>query len=139
MLIPPEEAPALVKEFLERSVRVVSLQLLVSVRRRAIRLGTWWRVDPFRRGLLEAAIAYLRRGFRFKSLKAMAMIKDALIEALTQLLIKSARFMAYIIGSRLITKLTQILGRALHITEVIALGLQWLNTPPMYRTGMING
>ena len=139
MLIPPEEAPALVREFLERSVRVVSLQLLVSVRRRAIRLGTWWRVDPFRRGLLEAAIAYLRRGFRFKSPRAIAMVREAVIEALTQVLIRSVRFMAYIIGSRLITKFSQILGRAPHTTEVIALGLQWLNTPPMYRTGVGNG
>ena len=42
----------MVREFLERSVRVVSLELLVSVRRRAVRLGAWWRVDPIRRGLL---------------------------------------------------------------------------------------
>ena len=139
MLILPEEAPAMVREFLERSVGVVSLQLLVSVRRRAVRLGVWWRVDPIRRGLLEAAIAYLRRGFRFKSLKAIVMIKDALIEVLTQVLVRSVRFMAYIIGSRLTTKFSQILSRAPHTTEVIALGLQWLNTPPMYRTGIGNG
>ena len=52
MLVLPEEVPALVMEFLEGSVKVVSLQLIVSVRRRAIRLGVWWRIDPLRRGLL---------------------------------------------------------------------------------------
>ena len=104
----------MVREFLERSVRVVSLELLVSVRRRAVRLGVWWRVDPIRGGLLEAVIAYLRRGFRFKSPRAIAMVREALIETLTHVLIRSVRFMAYIIGSRLATRLLQILGRAPH-------------------------
>jgi hypothetical protein len=134
MLIPPEEAPALVMEFLERSIRAVGLQLIISVRRRAIRLGVWWRVDPLRRGLLEASIQYLRRGLRFRSPRALAMLREAIIEALTLVLMRSIRFMAFIIGSRI----ARAFGRVVRVAELIAVGIQWLNTPPEYRA-VLNG
>ncbi|MGC9180374.1 MAG: hypothetical protein ACP5GZ_09265 [Vulcanisaeta sp.] len=134
MLIPPEEAPALVMEFLERSIRAVGLQLIISVRRRAIRLGVWWRVDPLRRGLLEASIQYLRRGLRFRSPRALAMLREAIIEALTLVLMRSTRFMAFIIGSRI----ARAFGRVVRVAELIAVGIQWLNTPPEYRA-VLNG
>ncbi|MCG2886126.1 MAG: hypothetical protein L7H03_06445, partial [Vulcanisaeta sp.] len=126
---PPEEAPTLVRDFLSRSVGVVSLPLLTSVRRRAVRVGVWWSLDPLRRGLLEAAIAYLRGGFRFRSPKAMAMVRDALIEALTLLLMRSVRFLAFILGLRLAEKLGRALNRVFRVWEIIAMGIQWLNTP----------
>ncbi|MGC8542801.1 MAG: hypothetical protein ACP5NQ_02570 [Vulcanisaeta sp.] len=134
MLIPPEEAPALVMEFLERSIRAVGLQLIISVRRRAIRLGVWWRVDPLRRGLLEASIQYLRRGLRFRSPRALAMLRETIIEALTLVLMRSIRFMAFIIGSRI----ARAFGRVVRVAELIAVGIQWLNTPPEYRA-VLNG
>jgi len=130
---PPEETPTLVKDFLSRSVGVVSLPLLTSVRRRAVRVGVWWSLDPLRRGLLEAAIAYLRSGFRFRSPKAMAMVRDALIEALTLLLTRSVRFLAFILGLRLAEKLGRALNRVFKVWEIIAMGIQWLNTPPTHR------
>jgi len=123
----------LVRDFLSRSVGVVSLPLLTSVRRRAVRVGVWWSLDPLRRGLLEAAIAYLRGGFRFRSPKAMAMVRDALIEALTLLLMRSVRFLAFILGLRLAEKLGRALNRVFRVWEIIAMGIQWLNTPLMHR------
>jgi len=123
----------LVKDFLSRSVGVVSLPLLTSVRRRAVRVGVWWSLDPLRRGLLEAAIAYLRGGFRFRSPRAMAMVRDALIEALTLLLMRSVRFLAFILGLRLAEKLGRALNRVFRVWEIIAMGIQWLNTPPTHR------
>jgi hypothetical protein len=130
---PPEEAPTLIRDFLSRSVGVVSLPLLTSVRRRAVRVGVWWSLDPLRRGLLEAAIAYLRGGFRFRSPRAMAMVRDALIEALTLLLMRSVRFLAFILGLRLAEKLGRALNRVFRVWEIIAMGIQWLNTPLMHR------
>ena len=123
----------MIKDFLSRSVGVVSLPLLTSVRRRAVRVGVWWSLDPLRRGLLEAAIAYLRGGFRFRSPKAMAMVRDALIEALTLLLMRSVRFLAFILGLRLAEKLGRALNRVFRVWEIIAMGIQWLNTPPTHR------
>jgi len=123
----------LIRDFLSRSVGVVSLPLLTSVRRRAVRVGVWWSLDPLRRGLLEAAIAYLRGGFRFRSPKAMAMVRDALIEALTLLLMRSVRFLAFILGLRLAEKLGRALNRVFRVWEIIAMGIQWLNTPLMHR------
>ena len=123
----------MVKDFLSRSVGVVSLPLLTSVRRRAVRVGVWWSLDPLRRGLLEAAIAYLRGGFRFRSPRAMAMVRDALIEALTLLLMRSVRFLAFILGLRLAEKLGRALNRVFRVWEIIAMGIQWLNTPLMHR------
>jgi len=123
----------LVKDFLSRSVGVVSLPLLTSVRRRAVRVGVWWSLDPLRRGLLETAIAYLRGGFRFRSPKAVAMVRDALIEALTLLLMRSVRFLAFILGLRLAEKLGRALNRVFKVWEIIAMGIQWLNTPLMHR------
>ena len=123
----------MIRDFLSRSVGVVSLPLLTSVRRRAVRVGVWWSLDPLRRGLLEAAIAYLRGGFRFRSPKAMAMVRDALIEALTLLLMRSVRFLAFILGLRLAEKLGRALNRVFRVWEIIAMGIQWLNTPPTHR------
>ena len=123
----------MIRDFLSRSVGVVSLPLLISVRRRAVRVGVWWSLDPLRRGLLEAAIAYLRGGFRFRSPKAMAMVRDALIEALTLLLMRSVRFLAFILGLRLAEKLGRALNRVFRVWEIIAMGIQWLNTPLMHR------
>ena len=123
----------MVRNFLSRSVSVVSLPLLTSVRRRAVRVGVWWSLDPLRRGLLEAAIAYLRSGFRFRSPRAMAMVRDALIEALTLLLTRSVRFLAFILGLRLAEKLGRTLNRVFKVWEIIAMGIQWLNTPLMHR------
>ena len=123
----------MVRDFLSRSVGVVSLPLLTSVRRRAVRVGVWWSLDPLRRGLLEAAIAYLRGGFRFRSPRAMAMVRDALIEALTLLLMRSVRFLAFILGLRLAEKLGRALNRVFRVWEIIAMGIQWLNTPLMHR------
>jgi hypothetical protein len=130
---PPGEAPLLIRDFLSRNVRVASLSLLVSVKRRAVRAGVWWSLDPLRRGLLEAAIAYLRSGFRFRSPRAIAMVREALIEALTLLLMRSVRFLAFILGLRLAEKLGRALNRAFKAWEIIAMGIQWLNTPPTHR------
>lgn len=81
MFIPPEEALGLIKDFLNNTINAISLQLMQSTKRIALRLGVWWRVNSLRRGgLLEAAIPYLRRGLRFKSPKALEMLREAVIE-----------------------------------------------------------
>lgn len=133
MFIPPEEALGLIRDFLNNTINAVSLQLIQSIRRVAIRLGVWWRVNSLRRGgLLEAAIPYLRRGFRFKSPRALEMLREAVIEALSLVLMRKVRFIAYLVGRRL----TERLGWVRRVQDMINMGLMWLNTPMMYRPGL---
>ncbi len=130
----PGEVPALIEEFISGHVRDVGLPLLLSLRIRAIRSRAWFRLSPIRRGLLEAAIAYMRRGFKFTSSHALALLRGAVVEALTLLLTRSVRFVAYVIGSRLAGRLAP--AGVMRVAEVIVLGLQWLNTPTIYRAGI---
>ncbi|WP_054853144.1 hypothetical protein [Vulcanisaeta distributa] len=137
MFIPPEEALGHVRNFLNNTINVISLQLIQSIRRVAIRLGVWWRVNPLRRGgLLEAAIPYLRRGLRFKSPKALEMLREAVIEALSLVLIRKVRFMAYLIGKKLVERLKWVGPIVRRVQDIINMGLMWLNTPIMYRPGL---
>ncbi len=73
--LPGGEVPELIEEFVADRVRDVGLPLLLSLRRRAIRSRAWFRLSPVRRGLLEAAIAYMRRGFRFTSAHALGLLR----------------------------------------------------------------
>ncbi|ABW02257.1 hypothetical protein [Caldivirga maquilingensis] len=131
-----KEAQLLVKEFLSRSIDNVGLSLISTIRRRAIRLNAWWRLNPIKRGLLEAALTYMRRGGSFKSRIALTMIKDAVVDALTIILTGSIRFMAYVVGLRLMSRLSH-MPHALKSWELIILGIQWLNTPLIYRAPLI--
>ncbi|ADN49882.1 hypothetical protein [Vulcanisaeta distributa] len=136
MFIPPEEALGLIRDFLNNTINAVSLQLIQSIRRVAIRLGVWWRVNSLRRGLLEAAIPYLRRGLRFKSPKALEMLREAVIEALSLVLMRKVRFIAYLVGRRLTERLGWVRAVVRRVQDMINIGLMWLNTPMMYRPGL---
>lgn len=114
-----------VLDFALSSIRSFSLQTLLLIRRRALRFGIWFRVEPLRRALLDATIAYLRSGRIIKSLRLLGMVREALAEVLALLIIRKTSTLAYIIG----TKILGMVGK----TAVIA-GIQWLNTPLIYRT-----
>ncbi|WP_069807914.1 hypothetical protein [Vulcanisaeta thermophila] len=117
----------LIRETVSSTIRTINLNLLTSLRRFTIRNGTWWRLNPLRRGLIEAAIAYLKTGRTIKSTALLAMIKDAVTELISMTLAKKIPFIARLIGLRLIS-------RTGTKTNPLILGIQWLNTPPIYRT-----
>ncbi|GGI84205.1 hypothetical protein GCM10007112_21400 [Vulcanisaeta souniana JCM 11219] len=133
MFIPPEEALGLIKDFLNNTINAISLQLMQSTKRIALRLGVWWRVNSLRRGLLEAAIPYLRRGLRFKSPKALEMLREAVIEALSLVLMRKAKFVAYLVGRKLVERLGWVRAIVRRSQDMINMGLMWLNTPIIYR------
>ncbi len=114
----------LVKEFLTRYVREISLPILTHVRVLAIRSGSWWRVNPLRRALINAAIAYLRGGgFTIRSAALMGMLRDAVIDVLINTVVRKLSFVAYVVGTRL--------GGG--VGNPVIAGLQWLNRPTQYR------
>ncbi|ADN49844.1 hypothetical protein [Vulcanisaeta distributa] len=112
----------LVREFLTRYVREISLPILTHVRTLAIRYGSWWRVNPFRRALIDVAIAYLRSGFIIRSTMLVNMLRDVIIDVLINTVVRRLSFIAYVIGIRL--------GG---FGNPIIAGLQWLNRPVQYR------
>ncbi|ADY01304.1 hypothetical protein VMUT_1099 [Vulcanisaeta moutnovskia 768-28] len=133
MFIPPEEALGLIRDFLNNTINVVSLQLIQSTKKLALRLGVWWRIDPLRRGLLEASIPYLRQGLRFKSPKVLGMLREAVIEALSLVLMRKAKFIAYLVGRKLVERLDWVRAVVRRVQDIINMGLMWLNTPIIYR------
>ena len=112
----------LVREFLARYITRVNLSMLVHVRSLAIRSGSWWRVNPLRRALINAAIAYLRSGFTIRSVALIGMLRDAVIDLLVNTTIRRLSFIAYVVGVRL--------GG---FDNPVIVGLQWLNRPAQYR------
>ncbi|MGC8542560.1 MAG: hypothetical protein ACP5NQ_01360 [Vulcanisaeta sp.] len=133
MFIPPEEALGLIRDFLNNTINVVSLQLIQSTKKLALRLGVWWRIDPLRRGLLEASIPYLRQGLRFKSPKVLGMLREAVIEALSLVLMRKAKFIAYLVGRKLVERIDWVRAVVRRVQDIINMGLMWLNTPIIYR------
>ncbi|MGC8542564.1 MAG: hypothetical protein ACP5NQ_01380 [Vulcanisaeta sp.] len=113
----------LVRDFLVSHVNGVDLHFLLHVRSLAIRVNSWWRVNPLRRALLNAAIMYLRMGFIVKSRALINMLRDAVIEALLGAVMRRLSFVAYVVGIRI----------AGHGKDPVIAGLQWLNRPGHYR------
>ncbi|MGC8543974.1 MAG: hypothetical protein ACP5NQ_08535 [Vulcanisaeta sp.] len=116
----------LIRDYLGSRVLNPSLALLTHVKRLAIRIGSWWRINPLRRALIDSAIAYMRLGFVIRSLKLLAMLRETIIEALMFIVSRKTSFIAYVVGS----KLSQGTRR---IINPVIIGLQWLNKPVQYR------
>ncbi|MCG2880166.1 MAG: hypothetical protein RXP99_05295 [Vulcanisaeta sp.] len=114
----------IVRRFLMSRITTINTHLLAHVRRVAIRSGAWWRVNPFRRALIDSAIAYLRSGFVIRSRSLLGMIRDVLVEVLTLISTRRLSFIAYVLGSM------RAIARGVN---PVILGLQLLNTPPQYR------
>ena len=112
----------LVREFLMKCIGRVNLPMLVHVRALAIRSGSWWRVNPLKRALINAAITYLRSGLTIRSVILINMLRDAIIDVLTGTTVRKLSFIAYVVGTRL--------GG---LGNPIITGLQWLNRPIQYR------
>ncbi|WP_243680322.1 hypothetical protein [Vulcanisaeta souniana] len=91
----------LVREFLVRHVDCISLSVLTHVRVLAIRYNSWWRVNPLKRALINAAIAYLRNGLVIRSTTLIGMLRDAVIDALMNTVTRKLSFIAYVIGTKL--------------------------------------
>lgn len=117
-------------DFALSSIHSFSLRTLVVVRRRAFRVGVWFRVDPFRRGLIDAAIAYLKSGWVMRSRRLIEAVRQALAEVLALIILRRTATLAYIVGMRIVKKL----GGMVNGKLAIIVGLQWLNTPPEYKT-----
>ncbi len=103
-------------------VRGINLPILTHVRALALRSGSWWRVNPLRRALINAAIAYLRAGFIIRSTTLTSMLIDVIIDVLVDITIRKLSFVAYVVGIKL--------GR---FRDPVIAGLQWLNRPMQYR------
>ncbi len=116
----------LIRDYLGNRVLNPSLALLTHVKRLAIRIGSWWRINPLRRALIDSAIAYMRLGFVIRSLKLLAMLREAVIDALMVVVSRKTSFIAYVVGSRL----SQVTRRMIN---PVIVGLQWLNKPVQYR------
>ncbi|WP_054853115.1 hypothetical protein [Vulcanisaeta distributa] len=112
----------LVREFLMRRVDRISPPILIHVRALAIRRGSWWRINPFKRALINAAITYMRAGFIIRSTALIGMLRDAVIDVLINTVIRKLSFIAYVVGTRL--------GEP---SNPVIAGLQWLNRPMQYR------
>lgn len=102
----------------------LSLPLLVAVKRRTLRRGAWFRVPAVKRALIDAAIAYLRRGGRAGP-RLFSALREAVEEVLRRAL--TLRELARRIGRALAG------GREVEDEVAVALGLQWMNTPRRYR------
>jgi hypothetical protein len=103
---------------------VPSLVSLSALKSRALRKGTWYRVSPAAKALIDAAIFYLRRGGRIKSQNLIDALRRAAEEVLR--LTTPIRVLAKAVGYAV---------ASIEIDEerAIALGLQWLNTPKKWR------
>jgi len=125
----------MVEDYLRTRFRSItpSLNLLITTRKRLIRTGLWWRLPTIPRALTEAVIAYMRRGGRVKSHKLLEMVKEALIKALALVLARKLKLVAYLIGRIIADKVKKFLGKTLNHVETLIAGIQWLNTPTIYR------
>jgi hypothetical protein len=106
---------------------VPSLLSLSALKSRALRKGTWYRVGPAARALIDAAILYLRRGGRIKSPALAEALRKAAEEVLR--LAAPVRVLAKAVGYALARQL----GIDVDEERAVALGMQWLNTPRRWR------
>ena len=106
---------------------------LIGIRRRAVRLGLWWRVEPFKRALVDSVIMYVKRGGVVKSPSLLALIRQVAVEVLALIMARSLRLIAYIIGMRLVGRFNWLKAMANNPRSIMAIGLMWINTPNWYR------
>jgi hypothetical protein len=106
---------------------VPSLVSLSALKSRALRKGTWFRVGPAARALIDAAILYLKRGGRIKSPALLETLRKAAEEVLR--LTTPIRILAKAVGYALARQL----GVDVDEERATALGIQWLNTPKKWR------
>jgi hypothetical protein len=106
---------------------VPSFQSLSALKSRALRKGAWFRVSPAARALIDAAILYLKRGGRIKSLALLEALRRAAEEVLA--LAVPIRVLAKAVGYAVARRL----GIEINEERAIALGIQWLNTPKRWR------
>jgi hypothetical protein len=106
---------------------------LIALRRRAIRVGVWWRMPPLRRALIDATIVFLRRGGVVRAQVLLSMVRDVVIEILTHVLSRNVVFTAYLIGLELLGRFGRYLDVVRSAKYVVYMGIQWLNTPPVFR------
>jgi hypothetical protein len=106
---------------------VPSLVSLSALKSRALRKGTWYRVGPAARALIDAALLYLRRGGRIKSPTLLEALRRAAEEVLR--LTTPIRVLAKAVGYAVARRL----GVEVDEERATALGIQWLNTPRRWR------
>jgi len=106
---------------------VPSLLSLSALKSRALRRGVWFRVSPAARALIDAAILYLKRGGLIKSLALIDALRRAAEEVFR--LTTPIRVLAKAVGYAVARQL----GVEIDEEKVVALGLQWLNTPKKWR------
>ncbi len=122
---------ALIEDYLASRLGVIKPHVLIALRRRAVRLGLWWRVKPLRRALVDSVIMYIRRGGVVKSPSLLAQLRQAAIEVLVQILAGKLTLVAYLIGVKLVGKVKGLVANG--VRDLVALGIMWLNTPNWYR------
>ncbi|ADY01249.1 hypothetical protein VMUT_1042 [Vulcanisaeta moutnovskia 768-28] len=103
------------------------------MKRKAVRMGIWWRMQPLKRALLDATIMFLRRGGVVRAVRLINMIKEIVQELLTYILSRKVVFVAYLVGKELVRRFREYLGIVNDVKYIIHLGIQWLNTPLIYR------
>ena len=133
-----ENVLGLIRSFLNNHLKIrilTSPSPLIQLRRKAIRAQVWWRIEPLRRALIDAAIMFLRRGGAIRSHRLIILIREVLIEILTHILSRNLVFTAYLVGMELVRRFGRFLGAVRSVKYVIYLGIQWLNTPLIFRGG----
>jgi hypothetical protein len=129
-----EKAVNLVKSFLNSNLKPGTLTnptSLTRLRHRAIRIGIWWRIPPLKRALIDVTIVYVRHGGVVRSPVLLNEIREIILEILTRVLARSLIFVATIVGRALMERT----GREPRGKHALLLGIQWLNTPLVFRGG----
>jgi hypothetical protein len=109
---------------------VPSFVSLSALKSRALRKGAWYRVSPVAKALIDAAILYLKKGGRIKSPALLEALRRAAEEVLA--LAVPIRVLAKAVGYAVARRL----GVEVDEERAIALGLQWLNTPRKWKSGL---
>ena len=132
-----ERVIELVRSFLNTNLKnwtvLTNPSPLISVKRKAVRMGIWWRMQPLKRALLDATIMFLRRGGVVRAVRLINMIKEIVQELLTYILSRKVVFVAYLVGKELVRRFREYLGIVNDVKYIIHLGIQWLNIPLIYR------
>ena len=90
-----------------------------------------------KRALIDASIAYLKRGGIVRSTLLINMLRECVITVLTHMLSQKLRYVAYVIGLTIASKYSCLRSFITDIKHLIILGIQWLNTPSMYKTQLV--
>lgn len=124
---------AVVKDYLARRLGDINPHSLIGIRRRAVRLGVWWRVDAVKRALVDAVIFYVKGGGVVRSPSLRAALRQIAVEVLALMLARRLKLVAYLIGQRLIQRLGWVREVVRGPKDIVSIGLMWMNTPNWYR------